>query len=98
MEGRTNTKSDITPYNKLTKGDKIIFKNNLTNEKLTVFVRFVHHYKNIKEMLLSEDVENVLSSEPKNIEHGIESFNSLNGYKEGIIKNGIYAIGIKSNM
>lgn len=47
-------------------------------------------------MLEAEGVRNVLSSEPKTIEHGIESYNSFQGYKEGIRKNGIYAIGIKS--
>jgi ASC-1-like (ASCH) protein len=46
-------------------------------------------------MLEQEGVENLLSGEPKTIEHGIESYNSLTEYKEGIIKNGIYAIGVK---
>lgn len=56
---------------------------------------FVHHYHSVKEMLETEGVRNVLSSEPKTIEHGIKNYNSLEGYKEGIKKNGIYAIGIK---
>jgi len=46
-------------------------------------------------MLGKEGVQNVLSSEPKTVEHGIKSYNSLEGYKEGIRENGIYAIGLK---
>jgi hypothetical protein len=38
--------------------------------------------------------KNVLSS-GLNIEGGIESYNSLDGYEEGIKKCGIYAIGVK---
>lgn len=56
---------------------------------------FVHHYSKVKEMLEKEGVQNVLSSEPKTVEHGVESYNSLEDYKEGIKKNGIYAIGLK---
>jgi ASC-1-like (ASCH) protein len=46
-------------------------------------------------MLMAEGVENVLSSEPKTLEHGIESYNSFTGYKERISKYGIYAIGLE---
>lgn len=95
VEGRTNTDIDKTPYNKLSKDNTITFTNNVTGQKLAVVIRFIHHYKSVSEMLTIEGVENVLSSEPKTINHGVESFNSLIGYKEGIVKNGIYAIGIK---
>lgn len=94
VEGRTPTKSDETPFDKLKSGDLITFVNNVSKERLEVKVYFVHHYPNVKEMLEKEGVENVLSSEPKTVEHGIESYNSLRGYKEGIKKNGIYAIGL----
>lgn len=95
IEGRTPTSWDKIPYDKLQKGDTIHFVNNVTNEEMNVDVLFVHQYPNTKTMLEAEGVENVLSSEPKTIEHGIESYNSFKGYKEGIKKNGIYAIGIK---
>lgn len=89
VEGRCPKPGDKFLYSKLEKGDLIIFQNNVTNEILETEVLFVHHYPDVKEMLETERVENVISSEPKTIEHGIE------GYKEGIKKNGIYAIGIK---
>lgn len=95
VEGRTLTSWDKTPYDKLQKGDIIHFINNATNEEMDLRVLFVHHYPDTKNMLETEGVENVLSSEPKTIEHGIESYNTLEGYKEGIVKNGIYAIGVK---
>lgn len=95
IEGRASTSFDKTPYDKLEKGDTIHFINNVTNENMDVEVLFVHHYPDTKTMLEAEGVENVLSGEPKTIEHGIESYNSFQGYKDGIKKNGIYAIGIK---
>lgn len=95
VEGRTPTKFDKTPFDKFKPGDSIIFANNVSNEVLKVKVVFVHHYPNVKEMLEKEDARNVLSSEPKTMEHGVESYNSLEGYKEGIKKNGIYAIGLE---
>jgi len=95
IEGRTPTLHNNLPCGKLKIGDVIHFVNNATNEEMDTKILFVHHYPTIKEMLETEGPENVLSSEPKTIEHGIESYNSLEGYKEGIAKNGIYAIGIR---
>jgi len=40
-------------------------------------------------------VKNVLSSQPKTVKHGIESYNSFPGYKENVFKFGIFAIGIE---
>lgn len=95
IEGRTPTSFDKTPYDKLHAGDVIHFVNNITKEEMEVNVLFVHHYLNVKEMLETEGVNNVLSGEPKTIESGIAGYNSLIEYKEGIVRNGIYAIGIK---
>lgn len=95
VEGRTPTRFDKAPFDKLNPGDLITFINNVSGEKLTVKVTFIHHYPNVRTMLTKEGVENVLSSSPKTIEHGIKSYNSLRGYKEGIKQNGIYAIGLK---
>ncbi len=95
VEGRTPTPLDKTPFGKLKPDDSINFVNNITNEILGVKVTFVHHYLDVREMLEKEGVQYVLSSEPKTVEHGIASYNSLKGYKEGIKKNGIYAIGLE---
>lgn len=95
VEGRTFTDSDKTPYDKLKSGDSVIIINNLSNETLRARVIFIHHYPSVREMLEKEGPESVLSSEPKTIEHGIKAYDSLNDYKEGIKKNGIYAIGLE---
>ena len=94
IEGRSPDSKD-NKYEKMKSGDVLVFEHEETGEKLKTKILFVHHYSNVKQMLLTEGIENVLSSEPKTIEHGVESYNSLTNYKERIIKFGIYAIGIK---
>ena len=71
IEGRTPTAWDKTPYDKLQKGDLIHFVNNATNEEMDVEILFVHHYHDVKSMLEAEGTGNVLSSEPKTIEHPV---------------------------
>jgi ASC-1-like (ASCH) protein len=94
VEGRTLTEFDKTPYDKLHPGDLITFINNTSNDTLEVKVIFIHHYIDIKEMLEKEGVKNVLSYEPKTVDQGVKNYNSLEGYKEGIKKYGIYTMGI----
>lgn len=95
VEGRTPIDIDKTPYDQMKTGDEIIIINNMSNETLKVRVKFVHHYSDVKQMLEAEGPENVLSVETKTVENGIKLYNSLPYYKEGINKNGIYAIGLK---
>jgi ASC-1-like (ASCH) protein len=95
VEGRTPTEGDKTPYEEMRAGDGITFVNEASEEELETEVRFVHHYPSVREMLVEEGVEEVLSSEPKTVEHGVESYNSLAGYKKGIEEHGIYAIGVR---
>ena len=94
IEGRTPKNSDDKRYEEMVVGDTITFTNNITNEIMTVGVLFVHHYYSTREMLETEGIKNVLSS-GLDIEGGIKSYNSFNGYKKRIEKYGIYAIGIK---
>lgn len=94
IEGRSPNSRD-NKYEKMRPGDTLIFEHEETREKLETKILFVHHYPDVKTMLLSEGVENVLSSKPKTIEHGIESYHSISNYKERIPKFGIYAISIK---
>jgi len=51
-------------------GDLILLVNNSTNEIVKIKVRFARYYLTFKEMLEKEGVENVLSSNPKTVEHG----------------------------
>lgn len=95
VEGRTPTNSDKTPYDKLKPEDILTIINNSSGETLKVKIKFIHHYPDAKTMLEIEGPENVLSTELKTVEYGIEIYNSLKGYKEGIKKNGIYAIGLE---
>lgn len=95
VEGRTSTNSDKTSYDKLKQGDILIIINNSSGESLKVKIKFIHHYPDAKKMLEIEGPENVLSSELKTVEYGIEIYDSLKGYREGIKKNGIYAIGLE---
>ena len=94
IEGRTPKDSSDKRYEGMTAGDTMTFTNNITNEVMTVEVLFIHHYDNVREMLETEGAENVLSS-GLDIEGGIKSYNSLEGYEERIKKYGIYAIGVE---
>lgn len=94
VEGRVpNSDDDI--YQKIIEKDEIEFENETTGEKLIVVVGFVHKYPDIASMLRTEGPEKVLSSFPKTVEHGVESFNSFEGYEENVKKFGIYAIGLR---
>ncbi len=95
VEGRTLTRYDRTPYEKIKKGDTIELINNSTREIMYAEVTFIHHYRDVMSMLEHEGVENVLSGEPKTIKSGVKGYNALSGYKSGIKKYGIYAIGVK---
>ena len=94
VEGRVPTPHDKTPYSKLTTNDTIVFRRESDQELMEVTILFVHHYRNVREMLEAEGAENVLSSS-KTVEESIKRFNTFKGYKENIPKYGIYAIGVK---
>ena len=94
IEGRVPIDYDAkTPFDKFKLGDTIIFTNYENKETLKVNVLGVRHYKDVKLMLETEGTRNVLSSQGT-VQEGIESYNSLEGYKEGVKKYGIYAIEI----
>jgi len=75
-------------------GDVLIFTNNITNKQIICHVLGVRKYPDVRKMLEAEGVENVLSS-GLDVEGGIKSYNSLDGYEDRIKKFGIYAIGVK---
>lgn len=95
VEGRTPTYNEENIYEKMVPGDFITFINNVTNEKLSCEILFIHHYNNVRVMLETEGTKNVLSS-GLDVEGGIKSYNNLNGYEKSIKKYGIYAIGVKT--
>ncbi len=94
VEGRTPDDELDNRYDEMTQGDTITFTNNITNEQMVVEVIFVHKYADVRVMLETEGTENVLSSK-LDVEGGIKSYNSLEGYEERIKKFGIYAIGVR---
>jgi ASC-1-like (ASCH) protein len=94
VEGRTKTSLDTFSYDNLKSGDTVTFTNNTTNENIKVDLIAVRHYPNTRSMLEKEGLKNILSS-GKDIEGGIESYNTFSEYKENIPKYGIYAIEVK---
>ena len=54
----------------------------------------VNHYSSIEELLILEGTRYTLSS-TNDFDKGVESINSISGYKEAIPINGVYAIHIK---
>jgi len=93
IEGRTPKNESDDRYVMMKPGDTIEFTNNETFERIICKVLFVNYYKDVRTMLEAEGVENVLSS-GLDIEGGIQSYNSLDGYEERIKKHGIFAIGV----
>ena len=94
IEGRTPRDEKDHRYEEMKPGDTLTFTNNVTGEQMVCTVLSVAHYPNTRAMLEAEGTKNVLSS-GGNIEAGIESYNSLEGYKERIEKYGLYAIGVR---
>lgn len=93
IEVRTNTPFEKLDYNLLKKDDTLTLINNESLEQQNIKVLRVTHYKTVRELLEQEGTTRTLSS-GKDLEGGIESINSLNGYKEGIEKHGVWAIQI----
>lgn len=94
IEGRTPRDENDNRYEKMKAGDMLTFTNNVTGEQLVCIVLSLTRYNDVRCMLEAEGTRNVLSS-GGNIEEGIKSYNSLEGYEERIKKYGIYAIGVK---
>lgn len=80
-------------YSILKVNDTIIFTS-YDNEKIECIITEINWYKTVEELLMLEGTRYTLSS-TNDYNEGIKSINSLDGYKEAIIVNGIYAIHIK---
>lgn len=80
-------------YSILKVNDIILFTS-YDNEKIECIITEINWYKTIEELLMLEGTRYTLSS-TNDYNEGIKSINSLDGYKEAIKVNGIYAIHIK---
>lgn len=94
IEGRTPKDESDKRYVEMKAGDTITFTNNVTDEVMTVEILRVQHYLSVRLMLETEGIKNVLSSD-LDIEGGIRSYNSLEGYEERIKKFGIFGIEVR---
>lgn len=93
IEIRANKINSSTDYSKFKKDDFIEFSNSF-NEKIICKVLKNNWYKTIEQLLTSEGTKYTLSS-TNDFDEGVKSINSIKGYKEGIEKNGVYAIHIE---
>ncbi|MCR4260854.1 MAG: hypothetical protein NUV96_00705 [Candidatus Colwellbacteria bacterium] len=93
IEGRFPKSDSDNTYDHMGNGDTLTFTNNTTGEKLVCIVLSVTKYPDVKSMLEAEGTKNVLSS-GLDIEGGIQSYNSFEGYEKNIKKFGIYAIAV----
>lgn len=80
-------------YGVLKIGDTIEFKS-FSGDIINCLVEDVNHYDSIEELLTLEGTRYTLSS-TNDFNKGVESINSINGYKEAMKVNGVYAIHIK---
>ena len=99
VEGRVPSERNKIPYHQMKKGDTITFRNESTGEILVVKIAYVHHYSDVRSMLEIEAAKygsiNAIISAGNTVNEGIELYHSIPGYKENILKNGIYAIGLE---
>ena len=79
-------------YGIIKSGDEIKFKS-YAGEIINCLVGDVNYYDSIEDLLTSEGTRYTLSS-TNDFNEGIKSINSINGYKDAIKVNGVYAIHI----
>lgn len=91
IEIRTNTNNHN--YNDLKKNDMIEFTNT-ENQKIMCRVVDVVHYKNAEELLMLEGTKYTTSS-TNDYQEAVERIYSLNGYREKIKEQGVFAIHLE---
>jgi len=77
--------------NEMKAGDLIVFRKCGTCEEQRCTIVRIRLYPTVKELLLTEGVDQTLSS-GKDLEAGIQSIESIPGYKGFISTNGVFAI------
>jgi ASC-1-like (ASCH) protein len=93
VEIRVTKNKNSFDYSILKCNDEILFKS-MDGEIIKCQVEEINWYSNIEELLILEGTRYTLSS-TNDFDEGVKSINNIDGYKEGIIKNGVYAIHIK---
>ena len=91
VEGRVNTNK----YRNIQSNDTIIFfeKDSPTTKAVCKIIK-INHYKNFKDMLINEGIENMLPG-IKSLDEAINIYNNLPGYKEKVKEYGAIAIQLK---
>ena len=93
VEIRVNNINDKIDYGTIKNNDIVRFINSLSEEFECSVVK-VTWYKTIESLLTYEGTKYTLSS-TDDFDEGVKSINSIPGYKEGIEKNGVYAIHVE---
>lgn len=90
-EVRVSTDLEPFDYSTLVPGDILCFKNTDTGEELTASLVSTAHYENAESLLSSEDIYTTMSSTSDPI-IGAERLRSFPGYREGMERNGVWAL------
>ncbi|WP_305843263.1 ASCH domain-containing protein [Photobacterium leiognathi] len=95
IEIRANSDDRPFDYSIIKANHNLRFMNERTGKVIDTKVVRVSHYPNIKRLFEMEGTENTLSV-PWTVAQGIELIHSFPGYKESIVKHGVYAIEIET--
>ncbi|MBR2999642.1 MAG: hypothetical protein IKF39_01480 [Oscillospiraceae bacterium] len=93
-EIRVSTEEEPFPYEDLTAGDVLRFEDTESGQKLCVTVVSTQHYPDAESLLASEDIRVAMSSTNDPVV-GAERIRSFPGYREGMLRNGVWAIRLK---
>lgn len=94
-EVRVSTDLEPFDYSSLVPGDVLCFKNTDTGEELTAFFVSAAHYENAEALLSSEDIHTTMSSTSDPV-IGAERLRSFPGYREGMERNGVWALHLSN--
>jgi len=97
QETRTKVPHNMTPYEEMKPGDRVVFTRKTDQGKMVVEILGARHYKNVAEMLDAEGQDNCMSYDAPR-DKAITSYDQLRGYTEGIKQYGIWAIEVKPIM
>lgn len=93
-EVRVSTDMEPFDYGSLKPGDVLCFENTETDEKLTAVIISAKHYKDAETLLANEDIRTTMSSTDDPV-IGAERLRSFPGYREGMIRNGVWALHLR---